>query len=132
MFLKSSFLLLALTGPVWGQVQTPVSTALSGPWESHTEGPFWSFEPPPSYLCNYTGNLKIIPIPADKIEQECLNLPGVSPLVASTGFMACTHIAEPKREWCTIRVPEGLPLNSTMFRHELAHCCGWPSFHPPK
>lgn len=107
-------------------VQPPVSVALSGPWEANTDGRFYSTEPPTRFLCNYQGDLKIVPTAPERMTAVCTGLDGST---LSEEVYACSTFDD-LRTWCSIYVPTGLPLNSTMFRHELAHCCGWPVNHP--
>jgi hypothetical protein len=86
-----------------------------------------SVVPPSRYDHQPTEKVVIVSRTPAQIRQVC-TLKAASPWPGG-GVGACT-LYTGKNNPCIVLWPKGTPRSGILWRHERAHCNGWPSNHP--
>jgi hypothetical protein len=84
-----------------------------------TRGPVADL-PPAEYDHPYSGTLHVIRLNIFQVVDVCRDTMGAN------GF-SC---ARPMGTSCTIIIPSNTVVGDSLWRHEVAHCNGWPAHHP--
>lgn len=96
--------------------------------EPFEPGPYPSTEPPRSWLCIHS-NFEVLSLPWKGLQTICRKLFEVNGQLAqwpAQGVGGCSRVGDGSgMDESVIAILEGTPYNSTLFRHELAHICGW-------
>jgi hypothetical protein len=82
---------------------------------------------PPKQFDRPTANVVVVHRAPDQIRAIC-TIREVSPWPGG-GVGACTLYRGADRP-CIILWPRSVPKSGILWRHERAHCNGWPSHHP--
>jgi hypothetical protein len=77
---------------------------------------------PPARYDYFNPNVRVVLMPAAEAHELCKKHVRNNPAV-----MACALFGNP----CRIIMPKNFSLQAALLRHEMAHCNGWPSSHPP-
>lgn len=79
---------------------------------------------PPAWYDHPARNVQVIEQSAGRVNSLCRVLSGYR----GTGrILAC---ALPTKRRCIILFPRGASRTGRLYRHENAHCAGWPAHHP--
>lgn len=79
---------------------------------------------PPKQFDHPAPNARVVNRSPDQIARICQKH---SPWASGVG--ACA-LYSGKNKPCIILWPQGVPKSGVLWRHERAHCNGWPSIHP--
>lgn len=83
-----------------------------------------SVQPPPGRFDFPALHIEVVERPADEVDALCRALSGYR---GTRVILAC---ALPRKARCVVLFPAGVSRTSVLFRHEQAHCNGWPGTHP--
>lgn len=114
-------IVLALTSAVSAEDLYAQSHRLFGPGQQLGAG---HVEPPARYMHEYKGNLTVYTVSEGEAHRVCSQLFGESPTTFYPNMRGC---ANGDAQQCTVVVTANKPH---VFRHEVAHCNGWPADHP--
>ena len=83
-----------------------------------------SVQAPPARFDHEATNVEVIERPDGEVNKLCRILSGYR---GTARILAC---AMPTKRRCVIVFPKGVSRTGVLYRHEQAHCNGWPSHHP--
>jgi len=78
---------------------------------------------PPARYNRQVRNLRVIEGTTAEVGRVCR----LASRRADKWILAC---AIPSKKMCIVIWPKALPRDGPLWRHELAHCNGWPQSHP--
>lgn len=83
-----------------------------------------SVQSPPARFDYPAKNVEVVERSAGEVNKLCRILSGYR---GRSRILAC---ALPRKNRCLILFPRGASRTGVLYRHEQAHCNGWPGHHP--